>query len=202
MSTRPTVPSPPSFEDLKPDAVLAEIQDIIDSTLALHDDLAARFTATSADFACVIRPIVNDTNRAACRLRILTTLLGQLSPDRELRDAAQQAETIVSAAQANIQMRPDIALLVAAVYEKEKIEQDASLDDQDRHLLAHVHNEYVRSGACLRSDDEHKELRTALEQISDLRTATQASFTEEEDGIWFERSALEGVPENILATLA
>ncbi|KIL85192.1 hypothetical protein FAVG1_11621 [Fusarium avenaceum] len=202
MSTRPTVPYPPSFEDLTPDAVLAETQEIIDSTLALHDDLAARFTATSADFAGVIRPIVDDTNRAACRLRILTTLLGQLSPDRELRNAARQAETLVAAAQSNILMRPDIAFLVAAVYEKEKIEPDSSLDNQDRHLLAHIHSEYIRSGACLRSDDERKKLGTALEQISDLRAAAQASFTEEEDGIWFERQALEGVPENILATMA
>lgn len=202
MSTQPTVPPPPSFEDLTPDVVLAETQDIIDSTFALHDDLAARFTATTADFACVIRPIVDDTNRAACRLRILITLLGQLSADRELRDVAQQAETRVAAAQANILMRSDIALLVAAVYEKEEIEPDASLDDQDRHLLAHIRNEYVRSGACLRSDDERKELRTALKKINDLRAAAQASFTEEEGGIWFERRALEGVPENILETMA
>jgi metallopeptidase MepB len=150
----------------------------------------------------VIRPIADDINRAACRLRILTTLLGHLSPDRELRDAAQQAETLVAAAKANILMRPDIALLVAAVYEKEEIEPDVSLDDQDRHLLAHIHGEYVRSGAFLRSDEERKELRAALEQISDLRAAAQASFTEEEDGIWFERSTLEGVPENILEAMA
>jgi metallopeptidase MepB len=129
-------------------------------------------------------------------------LLGQLSPDQELRDAAQHAETRVAAAQANILMRPDIASLVAAVYEKEKIEPDASLDDQDRHLLAHIHSEYVRSGACLRSDDEREELRAALEQISDVRSAAQAAFTEEEDGIWFERLALAGVPENILETMA
>ncbi|KAM0233333.1 hypothetical protein ACHAP5_010450 [Fusarium lateritium] len=201
MKTRPTVP-PPSFESLTPDAVLAETQDILDSTSALHDYLAATFTPATADFTSVVRPIVDDTNQAACRLRILTTLLGQLSPDRQIRDAAQQAEMHVAAAQANILMRPDIASLVAAVYQKEKIAPDTSLDEQDQHLLAHIHGEYVRSGACLRSDDEREELRVALNEVNDLRSAAQAAFTEEEDGIWFERTALAGVPENMLETMA
>ncbi|KAM0553406.1 hypothetical protein ACHAPJ_007420 [Fusarium lateritium] len=202
MSTRSTVPSPPTFESLTPDAVLAETQDILDSTSALHDDLAATLTPATADFASVIRPIVDDTNRTACRLRILTTLLGQLSPDRELRDAAQQAETRVTAAQASILMRPDIASLVAAVYERRKIAPAVSLDGQDQHLLAHIHGEYIRSGACLRSDDEREELRVALKEINDLRSAAQTAFTEEEDGIWIERMDLAGVPENILETMA
>ncbi|KAM0228809.1 hypothetical protein ACHAPO_010445 [Fusarium lateritium] len=201
MSSQPAVPASPSFESLTPDGVLAETEDILDSTLALHDTLASTFTPATADFPGVIRPIVDYTNHAACRLRILTTLLGQLSPDRELRHAAQQAETRAAAAQANILMRSDIASLVASVYEKEKITPDGNLDEQDRHLLAHMHGEYVRSGACLPNDDEREELRVSLEEINDLRCAAQVAFTEEEDGIWFQRSDLAGVPEKTLESM-
>ncbi|KAF4336146.1 metallo ase [Fusarium beomiforme] len=203
MSAPSKVPPPPSFENLTPDAVLAEIQDILNSTSTLHDDLAATFTPATATFHNVVRPIVDDTNRAACRLRILTILLGQLSPDRGLRDAAREAEKRVATAQANVLMRPDIASLVAAIHEHEiqRAALDGTLDGQDQHLLAHIHGEYVRSGAYLRNEEDRQQLRAALEEINHVRCAAQAAFTEEDDGIWFERPDLAGVPENILASM-
>ncbi|KAG4289894.1 hypothetical protein FPRO06_04716 [Fusarium proliferatum] len=201
MASEQKVPAPPSFVNLTPNAVLAETENILNSTSALHDDLAATFTPPTATFNDVIRPIVDDTNRAACRLRILTTLLGQLSPDRELRDAARQAETRVAAAQVKILMRPDIASLVGAIYEREKTAPDGNLDGQDRHLLTRMHGEYVRSGSLLRGDKERKELQTALEEIDRVRSAAQAAFTEDEGGIWFDRADLAGVPETMLASM-
>ncbi|KAF5655620.1 hypothetical protein F25303_554 [Fusarium sp. NRRL 25303] len=201
MASEQKVPAPPSFEDLTPDAVLAETENILNSTSALHDNLAAKFTPSTATFNDIIRPIVDDTNRAACRLRILTTLLGQLSPDRELRDAARQAETRVAAAQVKILMRPDIASLVGAIYEREKTAPDGNLDGQDRHLLTRMHGEYLRSGSLLRDDKEREELQTALEEIDRVRSAAQAAFTEDEGGIWFDRADLAGVPETMLASM-
>jgi metallopeptidase MepB len=201
MNSEPKVPAPPSFENLTPEAVLAETQNILNSTAALHDDLAATFTPSSTTFTSIIRPIIDNTNRAACRLRILTTLLAQLSPDKELRDAARQAETRVAAAQVKILMRPDIASLVAVIYDREKTAPDANLDGEDQHLLARVHGEYMRSGSFLRSDEEREELRAALEEIDQVRSAAQAAFTEDEGGIWFDRADLTGVPETILASM-
>ncbi|KLO85683.1 metalloproteinase [Fusarium fujikuroi] len=201
MASEQKVPAPPSFVNLTPNAVLAETENILNSTSALHDDLAATFTPSTATFNDVIRPIVDDTNRAACRLRILTTLLGQLSPDRELRDAARQAETRVAAAQVKILMRPDIASLVGAIYEREKAAPDGNLDGQDRHLLTRMHGQYLRSGSLLRDNKERKELRTALEEIDRVRSAAQAAFTEDEGGIWFDRADLAGVPETVLASM-
>ncbi|KAF5697301.1 hypothetical protein FMUND_15464 [Fusarium mundagurra] len=201
MTSEQKVPAPPSFENLTPDAILAETENILTSTSTLHDDLAAKFTPSTATFNDIIRPIVDDTNRAACRLRILTTLLGQLSPDKELRDAARQAETRVAAAQVKILMRHDIASLVGAIYEREKTAPDANLDGQDRHLLTRMHGEYLRSGSFLRSDKQREELRVALEEIDQLRSAAQASFTEEQGGIWFDRADLVGVPEAVLESM-
>ncbi|KAF5978683.1 hypothetical protein FCOIX_5729 [Fusarium coicis] len=201
MSSEPKVPAPPSFANLTPDGVLAETENILTSTSALHDDLAARFTPSTATFNNFIRPIVDDTNRAACRLRILTTLLGQLSPDRELRDAARRAETRVAAAQVKILMRHDIASLVGAIYEREKTAPDGYLDGQDRHLLTRMHGEYLRSGSFLRGGKEREELQAALDEIDQVRSAAQAAFTEEEGGIWFDRADLAGVPETVLESM-
>ncbi|KAF5536976.1 hypothetical protein FNAPI_11576 [Fusarium napiforme] len=201
MSSEQKIPAPPSFANLTPDGVLAETENILTSTSALHDDLAAKFTPSTATFRNIIRPIVDDTNRAACRLRILTTLLGQLSPDRELRDAARQAETRVAAAQVKILMRHGIASLVGAIYEREKTTPDGNLDGQDRHLLTRMHGEYLRSGSFLRGDREREELRATLGEIDRVRSAAQAAFTEDEGGIWFDRTDLAGVPETMLASM-
>ncbi|KAF5612784.1 uncharacterized protein FTJAE_14009 [Fusarium tjaetaba] len=201
MTSEQKVPAPPSFENLTPDGVLTETENILTSTSALHDDLAARFTPSTATFNNFIRPIVDDTNRAACRLRLLTTLLGQLSPDRELRDAAHKAETRVAAAQVKILMRHDLASLVGAIYEREKTAPDGNLDGQDRHLLTRMHGEYLRSGSFLRGDKEREELRAGLEEIDRVRSAAQAAFTEDEGGIWFDRADLAGVLETMLASM-
>ncbi|KAF5970475.1 hypothetical protein FBULB1_9672 [Fusarium bulbicola] len=201
MTSEQKIPDRPSFENLTPDAVLAETENILTTTSGLHDDLAATFTPSTATFNNIIRPIVDDTNRAACRLRILTALLGQLSPDKELRDAACQAETRVAAAQVKILMRHDIASLVGAVYEREKTAPGGELDGQDRHLLTQMYGEYLRSGSFLRGDKEREELRAALEAIDQVRSAAQAAFTEEEGGIWFDRADLAGVPETVLASM-
>ncbi|KAF5553107.1 hypothetical protein FPHYL_8834 [Fusarium phyllophilum] len=201
MIPEPKVPAPPSFENLAPDAVLAETENILTTTSALHDDLAATFTPSTATFNNIIRRIVDDTNRAACRLHILMTLLGQLSPDKELRDAARQAETRVAAAQVRILMRPDIASLVGAIYEREKTAPDGNLDGQDLHLLTRMHVEYLRSGSYLQGDKEREELRVALEEIDQVQSAAQAAFTEEEGGIWFDRADLTGIPETILESM-
>ncbi|KAG5755281.1 hypothetical protein H9Q69_005501 [Fusarium xylarioides] len=201
MASEPKVPYPPSFANLTPDAVLAETENILTSTSALHDDLAAKFTPSTATFNNIIRPIMDDTNRAACRLRTLTTLLGQLSPDKELRDAARQAETRVAAAQVRILMRPDIASLVGAIYEREKTAPDGNLDREDRHLLTRMHGEYLRFGSFLRGDKEREELQATLEEIDRVRSAAQTAFTEDEGGIWFDRADLAGVSETILESL-
>ncbi|KAF5627485.1 hypothetical protein F52700_8411 [Fusarium sp. NRRL 52700] len=201
MTSEQKAPASPSFENLTPNAVLAETENILNATSALHDDLAAKFTPSTATFNNIIRPIVDDTNRAACHLRILTTLLGQLSPDKELRDAARQAETRVTAAQVKILMRHDIASLVGAISEREKVAPDSTLDVQDRHLLTRMHGEYLRSGSFLRGEKEREELRAALEKIDHFRSAAQTAFTEDGGGIWFDHADLAGVPETVLESM-
>ncbi|KAF5237750.1 hypothetical protein FANTH_10625 [Fusarium anthophilum] len=201
MTSEQKVPAPPSFENLTPDTVLTETKNILTTTSGLHDDLAAKFTPSTATFNNIIRPIVDDTNRGACRLRILTTLLGQLSPDKDLRDAARQAETRVAAAQVKILIRHDIASLVGAIYDREMTAADGDLDGQDRHLLTQMHGEYLRSGSFLQGEKEREELRAVMEEIDQVRSAAQAAFTEEKGGIWFDRADLAGVPETVLESM-
>lgn len=82
------------------------------------------------------------------------------------------------------------------------MQADDELDGQDRYLLARVHGEYMRSGASIRDDAQRARLQAALLELNELRVAAQKAFTEADDGVWFSRAELVGVPENVLATMS
>ena len=192
---------PPCFEGLTPEKIIAETEEIISATSALHDQLATTFIPAIATFENVVRPIVDDGNRTACRLAILSELLAQLSPSVKVRQAARQAELKIASAKARNLMRHDVAALVFAVYDRETSTPSGDLDVQDRHLLSSMRGKYVRSGAGLRTDEERERFRIASDELSQICAAAQDTFVEPEDGIWFERAELAGVPDAFLATM-
>ena len=202
MVTRKSPPeTPPSFEQLTPHEILAETNAILDTTSALHDHLVAALSPATVAFANVVRIIADDANRAACRLVILSNLLSQLSPSAEARQAARQAEVRIAEAQTKILMRHDIAALIVAVYARETTKLSGELDDEDRHLLSSVYRKYVNSGAALRDGNERGRLRAASKELNEICAAAQNTFIEPEEGLWFERSELAGVPESVLGTM-
>jgi metallopeptidase MepB len=193
--------APFRFEDLTPRRVLAETEEVINATAALHDRLVTAFTPESATFANVVRPIVDNENQAACRLVILSELLSQLSPSLEVRQAAQQAKIRITAAQTRNLMRHDVAALVFAVYARESSTPSGDLDAQDGHLLSSIRGKYLRSGAGLHIDAERERFCVASDELSQICTAAQYTFIEPEEGVWFGCAELAGVPDAILATM-
>ncbi|KAK5138429.1 hypothetical protein LTR08_000015 [Meristemomyces frigidus] len=98
-------------------------------------------------------------------------------------------------------MRRDIAALVTAVYATETSTPSEDLDAQDRHLLSSLHGAYMRSGAGLQRNADRETLRVASDELSGICTAAQDTFIEPEEGVWFERSELAGIPGRLLATM-
>lgn len=190
---------PPALEDITPASIIVETESILSSSAALLDRLAATLSPSAATFATLVRPLIDDANRASCRLDILGYLLARVSPDPAVREASRQAQTRIEAFEAAKLVRRDIASLVAAVFERSGI--DDSLDAQDRYLLARIHGEYVRSGASIRDDAQRARLQAARAEVNELLATVQKAFTEVNDGIWFSRSELDGVPDDWLATL-
>ena len=193
--------SPPNFSNITPDAILAETEAILTTTSTLHDHLATTLTPTTAIFQNLVAPIIDDANRASCRLFILSELLSQLSPDLEVRRAAQQSQRLIAAAQVELLMRQDVAVLVFAVYARETSSPSADLDEEDRYLLSFLRGKYVRSGACLHDGTERELFRVASDELSEICSAAQSTFIEPEEGIWLERAELSGIPEALLATM-
>lgn len=197
-------PPIPTFETT-PSLLLQEVNRVIDSRKQLHDSLVSSLTPATATFHNLITPLQQDINLAACRIRPLT-LLGRVSPDPKIREAARESEAKLSNAASAALMRTDVAELVAAVFARQSAHAssdvtDDGLDKEDRHLLAVVHGEYQRSGAGIRDPGTRERVKAATDRLNELTTEAKRTLTEGQSGKWFTRAELEGVPERILQQL-
>jgi metallopeptidase MepB len=123
------------------------------------DELTKNLSASTAPFTNLVRPIIDNTNRAASRLRILDILLASVSPESSLRDASRETKKYIEAAETANLMRRDIAKLVTAVFENSQ--EDDALDAENRYLLARVHGEYVRAGAGIQDHAKRDRFQAA-----------------------------------------
>lgn len=204
MAPAPPPPPPPPIQSFEttPFSLIQEIREIIDSRTCLHDSLVNTLIPATATFQNLIVPLRQDTNHAACRLRPLT-LLGRVSPDSQIRDAAREAEALLAVAGSEALMRTDIAELVAAVFERQYAHESSalpgdSLDGEDRHLLTVMHGDYQRSGASIRDPVTRDRVKAAMDRLNELTTEAKRTLTEDHSGKWFTLAELEGVPERIL----
>lgn len=206
-SNRAPPEAPPTFGGLTPASIIAETKSILHKSTTLRDQLVSDLSPSTATFASLVRPLADDVNRSACRLRILGTLVASASPDPDLREASRAAEKLILAAEATSKARHDIAALVAAVYRRScqssKVNEDRAgeLDAQDRYLLAHMFGEYERSGMSIQDESTRSRIQAATAELNELRVAAEKSLTEADDGLWFTRAELGGVPDEELATL-
>lgn len=190
--------APPSF-DLTPSTVLAETRSIIARTRELEDGLAGTLSPSTATFANLIAPLTADDIASRARTHILT-LPASVSPDKALRDAAREAQNLLSKSYTESLARLDIATLVAAVYERHKAGRE-SLDEESAHLLESVYGQYKRNGLTLGEGKARARFLKMKEELQDVLTAAKKTLTEADDGMWFTRAELDGVPDSVLGQL-
>ncbi|KAK5994348.1 hypothetical protein PT974_04822 [Cladobotryum mycophilum] len=192
---------PPIFMGLTPKSILDETKSIIIHSNMLCDRIVSTLTPATASFSNVARPTVDDMNRAACCLKILGTLLAEVSPDPLIRDASRGAQKLILAAGSESIMRRDVAALVGSVYNRSLLEKDDQLDAQDRHLFNHLQGRFLRSGSTLQNEEKRRRLQGAQAELHDLRIAAQKTLSDSNDGVWFSRIDLAGMSMTVIDSL-
>ncbi|KAF5005034.1 hypothetical protein FDECE_8450 [Fusarium decemcellulare] len=200
MSSPRTPPqAPPSFTTT-PSAILAQTDSNNSTTKALHDTLVSSLTPSTATYSNLILPMLHDDHRVS-KNTCITRLFSSVSEDPELRDASRKAEEINLKANTELIMRRDVAALVKAVYEKHQRGEEV-LGDEDAYMLFKTHRAYQNTGAGIEDEALREKYMAAVEERNKILVAARKTISESDDGAYFTRSELKGVPTTVLDAMA
>jgi metallopeptidase MepB len=149
----------------------------------------------SASFASVLLPIAHDDNKMAIESHIIG-FYNAVSTNKELRDASSQAEQLLDDFGIESSMREDVFNLVDAVLKKGE-----KLDPESHRLLEKDHKSYIRNGLSLPAGPKRDRFKEIKQRLSQISIAFQKNLNEENGELWFTPDELEGVPEDVIATL-
>ena len=164
-------------------------------TKVVLDKLVSKVTPDEATFENTLRPLAQDENAR----QLLSNVLGlylKVSTSPDIRKASAEAESRVSHFMIDCGMREDVFHLIDSVFQKNE-----NIDPESRKLLMEERRNYFRNGLALSSQLEKERLNEIQKRLSTIRTEFSNNLDEEDDGIWFTREELEGVPEDLLSEL-
>ncbi|KAK3905964.1 Saccharolysin [Staphylotrichum tortipilum] len=212
--------APPLFTGSK-ESIVADSKALCDRTRSLLDKLVADIKPAekpaAATFEAVLRPQTEDENESSLSARILG-FYQYVSGDSALRDASTEAEKIMDEFSIECSMREDVFRLVDAVYNnsglsvsysKDKdrlidasLAKTAGLDDvESARLLEKERKSYLRNGLGLPEGSQRDRFKEIKKRLSQIQIAFQKNLNEENNGIWFTKEELDGVPQDVLDTL-
>ena len=188
---------PPLFID-SPQSILEKTKKLIAESKQVEDDIVAKIKASSASFGSVLLPQALEGNRQADNTHILG-FYQSVSSSSEIRDASTAAEQLMNDASIESAMRQDVFDLVEAAYkDKPALEK---LDPESKRLLEKSYKGYLHNGLGIKNPEKRARFKGIEKRLSDLSTTFSKNLNEENGGNWFTKEELDGVPEDVLATL-
>ncbi|CAG2007216.1 unnamed protein product [Fusarium graminearum] len=191
-----TPPQPPPSFTTNPSEILSQTTNLISSTTALEDSLVSSLTPSTATFSSLLTPILKD-DHAVSKKTLLIRLFSSVSEDKDLRDASRTAEEMLLKANSAALMRKDVAALVKAVYEKSQRGEE-KLCEEDAYMLFKTHRAYQNTGAGIEDEALREKYKAAVQERNEVLIAAKKTISESDDGIYFTRSQLRGVPSSVL----
>ncbi|KAL6923116.1 hypothetical protein FSST1_000390 [Fusarium sambucinum] len=195
MSSSRKPPQPPPSFTHSPSEILSQTTNLISTTKALEDSLVASLTPSTATFSSLLMPVLND-DHAISKKTLLIRLFSSVSEDKELRDASRTAEEMLLKANSAVLMRKDVAALVKAVYDKSQ--RGEALGEEDAYMLFKTHRAYQNTGAGIEDEALREKYKAAVQERNEVLIAAKKTISESDDGIYFTRSQLNGVPSSVL----
>ncbi|EKG10124.1 Peptidase M3A/M3B [Macrophomina phaseolina MS6] len=186
--------APPLFTHT-PDTVLEQTKKLIARSRKIQDDIVKNVTPEKATFGNVMLPVAHDDNKMGIESHILG-FYSAVSTDKALRDASNDAESIMDKFSIEMSMREDYFNLVDAALKKNE-----NLDPESKRLLEKNHKSYVRNGLGIPAGPKRDRFKEIKDRLSEISIAFQKNLNEENGGLWFTPKELDGVPEDVVSNL-
>lgn len=187
-------------------ALLSDAQAVIARTRELHLDLVKNTLLSAATLGNVLRPLARGENDLLSETRRLV-FLKDLSPDREVREAAEKAKELFDAFKSEVATDGQLFMLVDAVYRYQRDSdsvQRQQLDDESMRFLVKAHWDHTANGMSLPDGSQRERFQVIKARLSHLQVEFDRNLSSAKsggDGIWFSRAQLSGVPDSILDRL-
>ncbi|KPM42978.1 hypothetical protein AK830_g3495, partial [Neonectria ditissima] len=97
-------------------------------------------------------------------------------------------------------MRADVASLVAAVHARHRAGKEP-LDADAAYALAKTHRAYQNAGAGIRDQARRDAYLSVVDERNAVLVAARKTLSETDEGVWFSRAELAGVPASALDTM-
>ncbi|KAI8315207.1 Saccharolysin [Colletotrichum sp. SAR11_240] len=187
---------PPLFT-ATPISILESINGLIEASKQSHKDLVNTISPSSATFANTLLPLAHAENALSSEATLLI-FLRDVSPDKEVRDAAAQARTILRDCQLEASMNEDVFKLVDAVF---VITDQQFLDPESRNFLNKKHKEFVKNGLRIPAGNQRERFKEIRSRIDALTSKYSKNLAEDKTAIYIAPDELEGFPQDTLSEL-
>ncbi|KAI8263998.1 Saccharolysin [Colletotrichum sp. SAR11_239] len=187
---------PPLFT-ATPISILESINELIEASKQAHKDLVNTISPSSATFANTLLPLAHAENTLFSEATLLI-FLRDVSPDKEVRDTAAQARTILRDYQLGASMNEDVFKLVDAVFVNTA---QQSLDPESRNFLNKKHKEFVKNGLRIPDGKQRERFKEIRSRIEALTSNYSKNLAEDKTAIYVAPDELEGFPEDTLSEL-
>ncbi|KAJ5001028.1 Saccharolysin [Colletotrichum sp. SAR 10_66] len=187
---------PPLFT-AAPISILESINELIEASKQAHKDLVNTISPSSATFTNTLLPLAHAENALSSEATLLI-FLRDVSPDKEVRDAAAQARTILRDYQLEASMNEDVFKLVDTVF---VITDQESLDAEFRNFLNKKHKEFVKNGLRIPAGDQRERFKEIRSRIDALASMYSKNLAEDKTAIYLAPDELEGFPKDTLSEL-
>jgi thimet oligopeptidase len=127
-------------------------------------------------------------------------LLSEVSPKKEVRDAAHRVASDMSSRLVDIEYDRDLFISLVEYYEGNFSDEKKSLRKEDIKLLEETLREYRRMGFDL-PDDKQKKLKVLLKKVSKLSIVFRQNINDYQDYILCTHEELKGLSERFITSL-
>lgn len=181
---------PPVFNAATPESIINSTNKLLERNKAVLDKIVQEVTPEDATFDSVLRPILLEEN-ATAGSKYVNMMYQHASADKALRDASRDATEVMEDFDIDTKMREDVFRLVEAVYNN----RDAhALNPESLHILEKERRRYVNNGLLLPDGPSRDRFKAIQKRLSQLCIEGQKNHEEEDGGVWFTPSELEGIP--------